>query len=177
MCVHVCVLLKKCTGDTSLASRSSKPPHRAAHQFCRGTGLTVTPGSPALCYKKPAYALLLGGEKKWKRVNELERYRRNWVRGRVCVDPSIPYGEAVPRTADGQAGRDGPSAPFAGVFNDYIISSIRSSLSFMGFLVSPALVWGEKRGKIYPATPPSVSCKTHMPSSRKQGLYSTFMRA
>ncbi len=138
VCVCVCAHLKKSTCDTSLASRSSQPPHR----FCGGTGLTVTHGSPALRYKKPAYALLLGGEKKKERVNELERHRRNWVRGRVCVDPSVPYGEADPRTADGQAGRDGPSAPFAGVSNDYIISSICSSLSFMGFLVSPALVWG-----------------------------------
>lgn len=57
-----------------------------------------------------------------------------------------PYGRAESHAVDGQAGRDGPSAPFAGVSNDYIISSIRSSLSFMGFLVSqPQSVGGEER--------------------------------
>lgn len=52
-----------------------------------------------------------------------------------------PYGWAESLPVDGQAGGDGPSAPFAGVSNDYIISSIRSSLSFMGFLVSPDSIW------------------------------------
>lgn len=179
--VCVCVCLKKCMGDTSLASRSTQTPHRTAHQFCGGTGLTVTPGSPALHYKKPAYALLLGVERRQVREREWmsERDTTEWEAVYVWTPPSPPF-HMGRRTLAPLMDRRAEMAHlrlFAGVSNDYIISSIRSSLSFMGFLVSVASAWGERRGKIYPPTPPSVSRKMHLPSSRKQGLYSSFTRA